>query len=118
MQSRASNGAILSSRSIERALAHARRLGWRLEGHTLARDVRGSRHLLKFPPAIAYVAPLLDELMPDVDDFRVNDSESGQRYTISGPTFEEKREFTDRGFGAQWFVRLEHWDSTPPPGRL
>lgn len=91
------------------------RLGWRIEGRTLSRTIR-DKHQLHTPPALAYDAAEYDRLRPDIDDLRVDNAESGGRFTISAAAFANCREFLDRGYGPQWFVRLEHWTQEPLPG--
>ena len=92
------------------------RLGWRLQSGALVRVIRGTKHLLRIPPAISFDAAEYDRLRANIETLRVDDAESGWRYSISAPAFDAHRQFLDRGFGAQWCARLERWTREPLPG--
>ncbi len=85
--------------------------GWRLNGRTLYRDLDGSRHFLRVPPAIAFDAAAYDELRDDFDNIEVLDRSAGRRYRISADSFDAHRGIANRGFGIQYFVTFKHWNS-------
>lgn len=87
----------------------AARLGWRVEGRVLRRTIRGSRHLLREPPALAFDADTFQRLRPAFDIVEVLDREAGILYRIDAEDFDRFKERLDRGHGLQDFVRLQHW---------
>lgn len=83
--------------------------GWQLNNRTLFRELNGSMHLLKVPPAIAFDAARYDDLRSGFDSIRVFDRESGETYACQAATFDRHRALCERGFGRQYFMALSRW---------
>ena len=68
-----------------------------------------SKHFLRKPQAIAIDADSYDRSKILFTAIQVNDSDSGDVFTLSRAEFEQYRQPLDRGFGRQYFVPLERW---------
>ena len=113
MRNRAPTMGILSPSRDERIppspYFNGRASGWRIKERTLVRSIRGSKHLLRHPPAIAFDANAYERLRPWFDDVRVEDRESGLAHLIPATEFDEHSNKLDRGFGLQFYVELDFW---------
>jgi len=85
---------------------------WGVDRGRLERNIYGSRHLLRQPPAIAFDATEYERLRREFDRIEVKDRESGIIYRIAASDFDAERELLDRGYGLQYYVRLEYWQTT------
>ena len=86
---------------------------------TLQKDVSGSRHFLKKPPAIAFDALVLDRAEAEgATVAEVTDVENGSIYTASVATIRRDGFKIDRGYGAQIGLLLREWrrDGEPSSG--
>ena len=86
------------------------RLVGKVVGDTLIKNVRGSRHFLRTPPAIAFdevAIKAAEEAGATV--IQVNDLDSGLRYRASMPYFLVRSFEVDRGFGKQLALILIDW---------
>jgi len=79
------------------------------EGRVLRRIIRGSKHLLRQPPAISFDADWYCRYRRHFDSIVVEDVESGIIYSIDGADFDRLKERLDRGHGLQDYVRLGYW---------
>ncbi len=74
------------------------------------KPVKGSRHMLRKPPAWAIDAWAFDHVIKKKADFIiVKDSETGINYTVEVALFDEKKGKMNRGFDEQYFLPLSYW---------
>jgi hypothetical protein len=74
------------------------------------KEVCGSRHKLKYPPAWAIDAEVFDrEVKPNAAEIVVIDKETGVKYHASVDTFDRLKGELDRGWGKQYFLKLNNW---------
>ena len=97
------------SRREDSVARHNGRIVFVVDGQVLKKDISGSRHLLKQPPAIAIDLDEYDARRPAFDLLEVFDKETGVTYSISAESFDSYRVPFDRGFGRQYFVVLGRW---------
>ena len=109
--------AIIAPSPAPSDLRVAARLGWRIEARILRRDIRGSKHLLRQPPALAFDAWTFQRLRAHFDGIEVQDTEEGVVYRIGAHDFDRFAERLDRGHGLQDYVRLEHWERRQKDGQ-
>jgi len=107
-----STNAIIAEHRTSRIARFDGRVAWVIDGRVLRRTIDGSRHLLRQPPAIAFDAAEYQRLRREFDRIAVKDRESGIIYRITASDFDAKRELLDRGYGLQYYVCLEHWQTT------
>ncbi len=85
------------------------------DGHTFTKKIKGSKHILKKPPAIAIDAEAFDrEIASTCQKIEVYDSESNRLYTSTTENFNHHKGTIDRGFGKQYFLPFHRWDSDTP----
>ncbi|MFC1967851.1 hypothetical protein ACFLVX_00460, partial [Chloroflexota bacterium] len=83
-----------------------------LDGNKFIKTVVGSRHRLRRPPAWALDAGAFDqEVRPNATEVIVIDKETGVEYHASVETFDQLKGELDRGFGRQYFLTLNHWQT-------
>jgi hypothetical protein len=81
-----------------------------IESKTFTKQVTGSRHQLRRPPAWAIDAQAYDEeIKPYANEIVILDKESGIRYHTPVETFDQLKRQLNRGFGKQYFLTLNHW---------
>ncbi len=97
------------SRRDDNVARHNGRVVFTVEGRTLKKAIRGSRHLLKNPPAISIDANEYDARRSAVDLLDVFDQETEITYTISRESFDRYCVEFDRGYGRQYYVALGRW---------
>jgi hypothetical protein len=79
---------------------------------TLTKEVRGSRHFLRKPPAIAFDAAGIDQAEAlGAVRIVVDDLETGRRYSSSMETFRRLALDIDRGHGRQLALPLPFWQA-------
>jgi hypothetical protein len=82
-----------------------------LVGDTFVKVVCGSRHKLKNPEAWAIDAEAFDQqIKPLAKHIRVEDRETGTIWEISVSDFDRYKGVLNRGFGRQYFLRLNRWN--------
>jgi hypothetical protein len=77
-----------------------------IENRTLRKHIRGSKHILRKPPAIAIDATLYDGYRPFFDAIEVVDTETGAIYRLAATRFDYWRFELQRGYGYQYAVSL------------
>lgn len=93
-----------------------------VSGDTFYKTIKGSRHLLKQPPAIAFDLSSLDDAESmGAERVEVKDSESGRIYRASIVLIRSSGFAVNRRFGSQWALSLPYWSidgqlpkNTPP----
>ncbi|BCW94681.1 MAG: hypothetical protein WHS44_09895 [Fimbriimonadales bacterium] len=85
-----------------------------IQNRTLQKEIRGSIHLLRKPPAIALDAAMYDRWRRHFDAIEVHDTETGRVYRISATRFEHFRWELERGYGRQYAVALSRWSVEDP----
>ena len=85
-----------------------------VDARVLKKDISGSRHLLKQPPAIAVDADEYDSRRWAFDSLEIFDKETSVTYSISVESFDRYRKELDRGFGRQYYVVLGRWRKQDP----
>jgi len=81
-----------------------------LKGHTLTKRVRGSRHMLRRPPALAFDAAILEQARQDgASVVEILDVETGRIYRAAIDAFELHGFKFNRGFGEQVGLALCYW---------
>lgn len=83
----------------------------RIEGSAYIKEVFGSKHRLRFPPAWAFDAKSMDEfIIPcGVTEIIVIDRETNEHWHTTTKNFLEHRGVIDRHHGRQYFLALIHW---------
>jgi hypothetical protein len=107
-----STNAIIAEHRTSRVARFDGRVAWVVDCRALRRTIDGSRHLLRCPPGIAFDATEYERLRGEFDRIEVKDRESGIIFRITASEFDARRELLDRGYGRQYYVRLEHWQTT------
>jgi hypothetical protein len=81
-----------------------------LRGKVFAKEVRGSRHFLRQPPAIALDAKSLEAVQQaGATRVEITDVETGRVYTATFAQLEKFGFQIDRGFGKQIAMRFPRW---------
>ena len=81
------------------------------EQNKFIKEVCGSKHKLKYPPAWAIDAEAFDkEVKFNATDIVVIDRETGIKYQTTVENFERHKGELDRGWGRQYFLTLSHWE--------
>jgi len=81
-----------------------------LNGHTLTKRVRSSRHMLRRPPALAFDAAILEQARQDgASVVEILDVETGRIYRAAIDAFELHGFRLNRGFGEQVGLALCYW---------
>lgn len=82
-----------------------------LRNGVLRRNIRGSKHILRLPPAIAFDRCIIEEARREgCREIEVTDTESDRVYTLDFADFEKHAFPIDRGFGAQLGCELRWWN--------
>jgi len=82
-----------------------------LENNRFIKQVVGSKHRLRFPPAWAIDATAFDtEVKPNATEIVVMDRETDIDYHCSVEAFDRLKGELDRGFGRQYFLPINYWD--------
>jgi len=82
-----------------------------LEGGKFIKQVVGSKHRLRLPPAWAIDAEAFEgEIKPNARGIVVIDRETGMEYHASVETFDKFKGELDRGFGRQYYLPLSYWE--------
>lgn len=80
------------------------------EQNKFIKEVYGSKHKLRYPPAWAIDAEAFDiEIKPNATEIVVIDKETGIKYHASVETFDRLKGELDRGWGRQYLLTLNHW---------
>jgi hypothetical protein len=91
----------------------------KVEGDTFYKSVKGSKHFLRVPPAIAFdVISLDDAEEAGAEKVVVTDQETGTVYKSTIQHIREHGEKFNRGFGDQIFLVLEGWVKSKRGGGL
>jgi hypothetical protein len=85
-----------------------------IQNRTLIKEIRGSIHLLRKPPAIAIDANMYNRWRPYFDTIEIRDTETGRVYRISAKHFDYWRWELERGYGKQYAVALSRWKVENP----
>ena len=82
----------------------------RFEENKFIKEVNGSKHKLRYPPAWAIDAEAFDEEIKfNATDIVVIDKETDIEYHASVKTFDRLKFELDRGWGIQYALTLSHW---------
>lgn len=82
----------------------------RFQENKFIKEVRGSKHKLKYPLAWAIDAEVFDnEIKPNATEILVIDKETDTKYRAPVDTFDRLKGEFDRGWGRQYFLRLDYW---------
>ncbi len=83
-----------------------------IDARTFTKRVKGSKHMLRQPPAWGIDAPIFDEqIKPNCDTIVVIDMETDKKYQVSVELFNKQKGTLDRGFGKQYYLTLKWWNS-------
>ena len=83
------------------------------DGHVFKKKIKGSKHLLRKPPAIGIDAPAYEqEIAPTCERIEVFDMESNRLYVSTIENFQRNRGELDRGHGRQVYLILNRWQVT------
>ncbi|MBT4512822.1 MAG: hypothetical protein HOC20_11520 [Chloroflexi bacterium] len=83
----------------------------RIDGNVLRKRIRGSKHILRTPKAIAIDANAFDrEIAPTCKNIEVHDTESNEVYTSTIDNFSQYKMTLDRGHGRQYALPLRYWE--------
>lgn len=89
----------------------------RVENDTLHKTIRGSKHFLRKPPAIALDLAALDQAeQAGASRVEVVDVETGTRYRATIDHIREAGFQFDRGYGEQIGLELDGWVRFGPRG--
>ena len=84
-------------------------------GQVFSKPVKGSRHMLRVPPAWAVDAVSITQAkQAGAKWIEIHDQESGAIYRCSMANFERHGFAFDRGFGGQIGLALERWTEIKP----
>ena len=90
-----------------------------IEDRTFIKPVRGSKHMLRQPPAWAIDADTFDkQVIPHCDTIIIHDREKNKEYKASVKLFDEKKGVLDRGFGRQYYLALKWWNTETEQVRM
>jgi hypothetical protein len=85
----------------------------RVKGDTFLKSIKGSKHMLRKPPAIAISIDALDQAQAaGAVRVKVTDQESGTTYTATIEHLREDGFEFDRGYGPQIGLVLDGWSRT------
>jgi hypothetical protein len=85
-----------------------------IENRVLRKEIRGSLHLLRKPPAIALDARMYDRYRPHFDEIAITDTETGTVYRAGASYFDRRRLVIERGYGKQYALLLSCWSVERP----
>jgi hypothetical protein len=106
-------------RTKEIPICVGKRIVGRVEGDTFYKSIKGSKHFLRVPPAIAFdVSSLDDAEEAGAVKVQVVDQETGIVYKSTIQHIREYGEEFNRGFGNQIFLVLEGWVKSKRGGGL
>ena len=89
---------------------HTGKVIGRFDKNKFIKEVYGSKHRLKYPPAWAIDAEAFDrEIKPNATEIVIIDKETSTKYYVSVETFDRLKGELDRGFGRQYFLTLNCW---------
>ncbi len=90
-----------------------------VKGDTFHKVIKGSRHMLRRPKAIAFdVSTLHDAQDAGARYVEVKDSETGKAYKAAMSTVWAKGWEFNRGYGRQWGVPICEWNKDNQPAQL
>lgn len=89
---------------------HEGRVVGTLKAGVWCKKCEKSKHFLRTPPGIAVDADVYDRVKMTLRSLAVEDTETGDVYTLTREGFEAKKAFLDRGFGRQYWVALHLWN--------
>ncbi len=85
-------------------------------GDKFIKKVKGSRHLLRVPPAISFdMQSLKDAYMAGARKVAVMDIETGDSYFAPMLEIYAMGTIIDRGYGRQIFLPIERWSKVSAP---
>ena len=85
----------------------------RVKGDTFQKSIKGSKHMLHKPPAIAFDVSTLDQAeRAGAVKVQVIDQETGITYRANLEHIKEKGFTFNRGFGEQIALTMEGWSQT------
>jgi len=85
----------------------------------LRKRIRGHRHMLRRPPAIAFAVEAIEQALAlGAERIEVFDMDGGRRYAVSMSDFLRHGVEFDRGHGRQIFLRLGLWRDPDSPAQL
>jgi hypothetical protein len=91
----------------------------KVRGDTFYKSIHGTRHFLRFPPAIAIDALAIEEAKAvGAIMIEVLDQDTGTRYRASMAHFEQAGTLFDRGFGSQIYLPFNGWTQSRRGGEL
>jgi hypothetical protein len=91
-------------------LKDGRTIGW-IENNRFIKPVAGSKHRLNQPPAWAIDADLFEQqVKANANEIIIWDVETDTLYISSVCHFDRKKVLFNRGFGAQYFLKLTDWE--------
>jgi hypothetical protein len=91
-------------------LKDGRAIGW-IENGRFIKPVMGSKHRLNQPPAWAIDADVFErQIKPNAKEIIIWDFETDILYISSVYNFDIHKGVLDRGFGRQYFLRLNRWN--------
>lgn len=100
--------------------AAGKRVGYVRDG-VFTKHVRGSKHFLRIPPAIAFdIQSLYDAERAGAQVVHVHDKESGVTYRASLRAITQRGVVFDRKHGRQVYLAMNRWvrDDAPVVGQL
>lgn len=90
-----------------------------VRGDTFYKSIRGSRHFLKRPPAIALdCQSITDARAAGAVWAEVADTETGKVYRAKLDTIERHGHVFNYGFGEQIFLKFSSWGQDDEPAQL
>ncbi len=79
-------------------------------GDTLRKKIKGSKHLLRIPPAISFdLKSFHDAYKAGAKNVAVTDVETGDTYMASMLDVYAEGHIIDRGYGKQIYLDLDKW---------
>jgi len=85
----------------------------RSDGRTFRKTIKGSKHLLRSPRAIAIDAEAYDhEIALNCQYIEICDTESRTLYQSTVVDFDRYKGELNRGHGRQYYLRLSRWQIT------
>lgn len=83
-----------------------------LENRAFCRAISGKSGMLRTPRAWAIQAETFDhDLRGKCDRIMFTDTDTGKRYVTTFQIFDEHKQEMDRGFGRQYYLTLEYWNT-------
>lgn len=90
-----------------------------VRGDTFYKSIHGTRHFLRFPPAIAIDALAIEEAKAaGAARIEVLDQDTGTTYRASVEHFEQAGTLFDRGYGSQIYLPFNGWMQSRRGGGL